>query len=86
MQNLFRSNYNNLINNNYLKSNNLYHENDYYEFENRGNTSNLKKNKKKKNFKTLKNNTIHSLNDVEYFLNNLSQFIRGVKIYKLIKK
>lgn len=42
--------------------------------------------KKKKDFKTLKKNTINSLNEVEYFLNNLSQIFRGVKIYKLIKK
>lgn len=83
MQNIFRANNNlNNTNNNYLYN----FENDYYEYENRGSSSKPKKKKKKKDFKTLKNNTINSLNDVEYFLNNLSQIFRGVKIYKLIKK
>ena len=44
------------------------------------------KNKKnKKDFKTLKKNTIKSLNDVEYFLNNLGNFIKSVKLFKLLK-
>ncbi|MBR3255619.1 MAG: hypothetical protein IKF97_05350 [Clostridia bacterium] len=46
----------------------------------------MKNKKRKKDFKTLKNNTINSLNDVEYFLNNLGQIFKGVKIYKLIRK
>ena len=45
-----------------------------------------KPNKKKKtDFKTLKNNTIKSLNDVEYFLNNFNHFVKYVKLYKLLK-
>lgn len=52
--------------------------------ENRGRTNPPPKHKKT-NFKTLKNNTIKSLNDVEYFLNNFGQFIKCIKIYKLLK-
>ena len=39
----------------------------------------------KKDFKTLKKNTIKSLNDVEYFLNNFGNFIKSVKLFKLLK-
>lgn len=47
---------------------------------------NSKKNKKnKKDFKTLKKNTIKSLNDVEYFLNNFGHFFKTVKLFKLLK-
>lgn len=42
--------------------------------------------KKKLDFKSLKCNTIQSLNDVEYFLNNMDKFAKGIKLYKLIKK
>lgn len=42
--------------------------------------------KKKTNFKTLKNNTIQSLNDVEYFLNNINKFAKCIKLFNLIKK
>lgn len=60
-----------------------------YENENRGGhnpppPSNKKK--KKKDFKTLKKNTLKSLNDVEYFLNNFGQFMKYAKIAKLLKK
>lgn len=41
--------------------------------------------KKKSDFKTLKNNTIKSLNDVEYFLNNFGHFMKCVKLFKLLK-
>lgn len=44
-----------------------------------------KKENKKLNFRTMKNNTICSLNDVECFLNNLQHAIRYIKIYKLFK-
>ena len=45
-----------------------------------------KNNKKnKKDFKTLKNNTVKSLNDVEYFLNNFGHFMKTAKILKLLK-
>lgn len=43
------------------------------------------KEKKKLNFKSLKNNTISSLNDVEHFLNKLQHTIRYIKLYKLLK-
>lgn len=47
---------------------------------------NSKKNKNnKKDFKTLKKNTIKSLNDVEYFLNNFGNFMKSVKLFKLLK-
>ena len=47
--------------------------------------------KKKKNphkkfdFIAIKKNTCNSLNDVEYFLNNFSNFIKYIKIYYLFK-
>lgn len=41
--------------------------------------------KKKFNFKSLKKNTCTSLNDVECFLNNFSNFIKYVKIINLLK-
>lgn len=41
--------------------------------------------KPKINFKLYKNNTIKSLNDVEYFLNNFRHFLKYVKLYKLLK-
>ena len=40
---------------------------------------------KKFNFKTMKNNTITSLNDVEHFFNNLQHTIKYIKLYKLLK-
>lgn len=41
--------------------------------------------KKSFNFKTYKKNTIHSLNEIEYFLNDLHRFVHYIKIYKLFK-
>lgn len=41
--------------------------------------------KHKVDFKNMKKNTIKSLNDVEYFLNNFENFIKYVKLYKLLK-
>ena len=43
-------------------------------------------NKKNFNFDLYKKNTINSLNDVEYFLNNFNCFIKYLKLYKIIKK
>lgn len=40
---------------------------------------------KKLNFKTCKKNTIKSLNEIEYFLNNFEKFCRYVKLYKILK-
>lgn len=40
---------------------------------------------KKFNFKSLKKNTCQSLNDVEYFLNNFSVFIKYVRLFKILK-
>ena len=46
----------------------------------------FKKPKKKKiDFKTLKNNTCKSLNEVEYFLNNFQKFTNCIKLYKILK-
>ena len=56
---------------------NIYKAN-FFEDENRGE-------KKKPNFKTMKKNTVKSLNDVEYFLNNFGNFVKYVKLYKLLK-
>ena len=39
--------------------------------------------KKNFNFKTCKKNTIKSLNEIEYFLNNFKRFTRYVKIYRI---
>jgi len=41
--------------------------------------------KKNFNFKTHKENTVKSLNDVEFFLNNFKKFHNYLKIYKLLK-
>lgn len=53
--------------------------------ENRGGKLPPPNKKKKKDFKTLKTNTVNSLNDVEYFLNNFGHFMKTVKIFKLLK-
>lgn len=45
----------------------------------------VKKEKGKLNFRCMKNNTISSLNEVEYFLNKLQQTIHYIKLYKLLK-
>lgn len=44
-----------------------------------------KKKAKKLDFKTLKKNTINSLYDVEYFLNNIGNITKCIKLYKLLK-
>lgn len=41
--------------------------------------------KKEFDFKTYKKNALHSLNEVEYFLNNFKIFSKYVKFYKLFK-
>lgn len=41
--------------------------------------------KNKFNFKTAKNNTICSLNEVECFLNNFQQISRCLKFYKFFR-
>ncbi len=41
--------------------------------------------KKKFDFKKMKNNTCRSLNEVEYFLNNLHKFKNYIKLYKILK-
>lgn len=61
------------MNNNLPCSKNLY------------NSSSYPKEKKKLNFKCMKNNTISSLNDVEFFLNKLQNTLRYIKLYKLLK-
>ena len=37
------------------------------------------------NFKKLKANTINSLNEVEYFLNDLKKIRNYLKLYKILK-
>ena len=58
-----------------------------YEDEKRGEKkpSPPKSKKKKLNFKTCKKNTIKSLNEVEFFLNDFKRFTHYLKIYKLFK-
>lgn len=56
--------------------------------ENRQDNSLPQKNKKKSkkiDFKTFKKNTINSLYDVEYFLNNIQNISKYIKLYKLLK-
>lgn len=40
---------------------------------------------KKFDFKLYKNNTLHSLNQVEYFLNHFQSFYKYIKLYKILK-
>ena len=40
---------------------------------------------KKLDFKSCKKNTLHSLTEVEYFLNNFKKFSKYVKVFKLFK-
>ncbi len=68
------SNLNNINLYNYNNTNSLY----------RSNTP-AKSGNKKLNFKTMKSNTISSLHDVEYFLNNVHHAFRYIKLYKLLK-
>ena len=68
------SNYNNMDFSNYNNLNNLYRSN-----------SPKKKEKKKLNFKCMKNNTISSLNEVECFLNRFQHTLRCIKLFKLLK-
>ena len=52
------------------------------------NNRNCSKNKnqpKKINIKNIKDNTIKSLNDVEYFLNNFSNTLKYIKLINLLK-
>ena len=64
------SNYNNID----IYRNNLHYSSDIQ-----------KKNQKKLSFKSLKNNTLSSLNEVEHFLNNFQNAIKYIKLYKLFK-
>ena len=43
------------------------------------------KNDKKFDFKKRKDNTVHSLIEVEHFLRDFKQIIKGVKLYKIMK-
>ena len=66
---------------------NIYRVNIPENNENRGGTNPPPKNHKKHktDFKTMKNNTVKSLNDVEYFLNNFGRILKSIKLYKLLK-
>lgn len=44
-----------------------------------------KHNHKPLTFKSMKKNTISSLNDVEYFLNHVHHAFKCIKLYKLLK-
>lgn len=63
---------------------NIYRAN-YSESTNRGEHNPPHKKGNKHDFKTIKKNTINSLNDVECFLNNFGNFIKYIKLYKLLK-
>ena len=45
-----------------------------------------KEEKKKFDFKTKKDNTIRSLKEVEYLLNNFNKFSNCFKLHKILKK
>jgi len=62
--------------------NNLYKSN-LKNIENRGDLPSPHKNKL--SFKSMKKNTICSLNEVEYFLNNFSKIAKCLKLYKILK-
>ncbi len=55
----------------------------YLENFNRG--ENNPKEGKKSKFKDIKDNTLKSLNEVEYFLNNFKKFSNCIKLYKILK-
>ncbi len=42
--------------------------------------------KKSFDFNLYKKNTINSIHDVEYFLNNFNHYLKYLKLYKIIKK
>ena len=44
-----------------------------------------KNNKKKLNFSCCKDNTIKSLKEVEYFLDNFNKIFKSIKLYKIIR-
>lgn len=56
-----------------------------FENEKRGGKKTSPPKKKKLNFKTCKNNTINSLNEVEHFLRDFKHFSRYIKLYKILK-
>ena len=53
-------------------------------FSNRNKKQELSK-KKNFDFKTKKENTLKSLNEVEHFLNNYKYFAKYIKMYKLFR-
>lgn len=46
---------------------------------------NLEYKNKKFDFKTKKNNTLKSLNEVEYFLRNIKKMKKYINLYKIFK-
>ena len=50
-----------------------------------GDTPKQKLKKNKINIKQLKNNTLHSLNEVEHFLRDFNRFKNYIKLYKILK-
>ena len=55
-------------------------------FYSRGNNNKENKPKKKKfDFKAKRENTLNSLNEVEYFLHDYKQFSKYLKLYKWFK-
>lgn len=57
-----------------------------YPMENRGeNKSSPKKKKNHFDFRTKKDNTLRSLKEVEYFLNDFKRIAKHIKLYRLLK-
>ena len=48
--------------------------------------NNSNKKIKKMDFIKMKKNTFNSLNEVEFFLRDLKQFSKYIKLYKILKK
>ncbi len=53
--------------------------------DNENNRGQKNSSKKTFNFKSCKKNTINSLNEIEYFLNNLKNISKIIKIKKILK-
>lgn len=64
--------------------NNLYKSN-FNNIENRSSLPQQPPKKKPISFKTMKKNTICSLNEVEYFLNNFNKIAKCLKLYNILK-
>ena len=68
-----------------MNKNRLFYSPTFSETENEKINDKSLDNKPKINFKKTKENTIKSLNEVEFFLNNFKRFKRYLHLYKFFK-